>query len=291
MARPRRIEYKGAIYHVYNRGNNKENIFAYDADKKFFIIQLRDYLIKFDYEVLAYCIMSNHYHLMIKCNETPLSKVMYNINNVYSKYYNDKHGRRGHVFENRYNAKIVEDETYLYWLFRYISRNPIRAGIVEKAEDYPWSSFKIYKYNIESFISKDTLLNMISDDKKQAIRFLVNITQEKGDDSSSENDFTIFVDNFKNFINGTKIKILEKDILKNKQCNQRKTLDDILAELKLKDSWDKIKGTSKRKDAIEFKKMFIKAALENKYTLKEIADYLGISASAVSQLKNKVPGT
>ena len=115
------------IYHVYQRGNNREYLFKNDDIKKFFIHQAKEYNKKYDFEMLAYVIMDNHYHFIIKTNKDSLGEIMFNVNNVFVKYLNKQLNRTGHAFESRYKCKRIETDANLVWLLRYVHRNPLRA--------------------------------------------------------------------------------------------------------------------------------------------------------------------
>lgn len=145
MARQLRIEFPGAFYHVFSRGNQKQPIFLSDDDKYFFIKCLREAYEKFGIKIHAYCLMPNHYHLIL---ETPLgnmSSMMHFLNTAYTVYFNTKHKRCGHLFQGRYKSILIEAESYGQELSRYIHLNPVRSKIVELPEQYPWSSYEFYR--------------------------------------------------------------------------------------------------------------------------------------------------
>ncbi|MDF2675180.1 MAG: transposase, partial [Clostridiales bacterium] len=110
MTRKNRDIFEGAIYHVYQRGNNREHILENSNYKTFLLKQIKEYNKIFDFQLLAYVIMNNHYHLLIKTNKSPISDIMFNINNVLGKYLNRELNRTGHVFEGRYNSKLVDTD-------------------------------------------------------------------------------------------------------------------------------------------------------------------------------------
>ncbi len=140
MARPLRIEFPGALYHVTARGDAREDIYRSDGDRRMFLGLLAEVCERFNWWGHAYCLMTNHYHLLMETPDANLSKGMRQLNGVYTQRFNDVHGRCGHVFQGRYKAIIVQKETYLQELARYIVLNPVRAGIVSRPEDWPWSS-------------------------------------------------------------------------------------------------------------------------------------------------------
>ena len=144
MARQLRIEYPGAFYHVTSRGNQKQSVFFSPWDKARFLDCLDEAHEKLDLLVHSYCLMENHYHLMLETRQANLSKIMHFINTSFTVYLNKRYKRVGHLFQGRFKAILLEAETYAQELSRYIHLNPLRAGIVRRPEDYPWSSLREY---------------------------------------------------------------------------------------------------------------------------------------------------
>jgi putative transposase len=142
LARPLRIEFSGALYHITSRGNARENIYQDDSDRLVFLDLLSRTCERHNWLCHSYCLMSNHYHLLIETNAATLSKGMKYLNGVYTQQYNRRHQRVGHVFQGRFKAILVEKESYLLELARYIVLNPIRASMVRVAKDWPWSSYR-----------------------------------------------------------------------------------------------------------------------------------------------------
>ena len=142
MARSLRIEYEGAVYHVTSRGNARADIFLCDDDREMFLDVL-DYVVeRFGWLCHAYCLMSNHYHLMIETTQANLSRGMARLNGMYTQRFNRKYKRVGHVFQGRYKSIIVDKDAYLLELSRYIVRNPVAAGMVDDVSDWSWSSYQ-----------------------------------------------------------------------------------------------------------------------------------------------------
>jgi len=142
MARPLRIEYAGALYHVTARGDRQEDIFMSDTDRTDFLDLLGQVVERFNWLVHAYCLMDNHYHLLIETPDGNLSKGMRQFNGVYTQISNRNNNRVGHVFQGRYKAILVQKESYLLELARYIVLNPVRARMVKDAKAWPWSSYR-----------------------------------------------------------------------------------------------------------------------------------------------------
>lgn len=142
MARPLRIEYSGAVYHVTARGNARMAIFLDDADRRRFLALLEEVVVRFKWACHAYCLMENHYHLLLETSIGNLSTGMRQINGVYTQYFNRRHEREGHLLQGRFKAILVERESYLLELCRYVVLNPLRTHVAERPEDYAWSSYR-----------------------------------------------------------------------------------------------------------------------------------------------------
>lgn len=141
MSRPLRLEFPGALYHVTSRGNAREDIFVDDEDKALFLAVLEETVARFGWLCHAYCLMDNHYHLLIETPDGNLSLGMRQLNGIYTQRLNRRHGRVGHVFQGRFKAILVERESYLLELCRYVVLNPIRAKMVKDINRYRWSSY------------------------------------------------------------------------------------------------------------------------------------------------------
>lgn len=144
MARPLRIEYPGAFYHVTSRGNEQKDVFKSQKDREKFQEYLESATERYGAVIHAYCLMSNHYHLLLETPSGNLSQIMRHINGAYTTYFNIKRKRAGHLFQGRYKALLVEFDEYALELSRYIHLNPVRTGMVERPETYRWSSYQSY---------------------------------------------------------------------------------------------------------------------------------------------------
>ncbi len=158
----------GAYFHIYNRGNKKEDIFLDESDFRFFILRLKQYLFpdlknklrvnplpKDSFSLISYCLMPNHFHLILRQNlDIPTSKLLLRVCTSYSKYFNKKYDKVGHIFQDQFKQIMIDNDNYLKWLSCYIHQNPKVAGIVKNIEQYKWSSYN-------NFIGKD--INNICD--------------------------------------------------------------------------------------------------------------------------------
>jgi putative transposase len=170
MARPLRMEYEGAFYHVTARGNERRRIYYGKADYEKFKTYLEEAQEKYGYLLHCYVLMTNHYHLIIETPMGNLSSVMHYINGSYTNYINIKKRRSGHLFQGRYKAILIDRDRYLLELSRYLHLNPVRAKLVERPEDYPYSSYSAYiSKEKNEIVSPDLILGMVSKTKKDAI--------------------------------------------------------------------------------------------------------------------------
>ncbi len=142
MARPLRIEFPGAVYHVTARGNARRKIYRDDEDREAFLATLAWVVERFGWRCHAYCLMDNHFHLLIETPRPNLSRGMRQLNGVYTQSFNHRHKKAGHLFQGRFKAILIERNSYLLELARYIVLNPVRAKTVKTPERYPWSSYR-----------------------------------------------------------------------------------------------------------------------------------------------------
>jgi len=169
MARPLRIEYEGAFYHVTGRGNERRKIFRSESDYKQFKEYIRGAQEKYGLILHCYVLMGNHYHLIAETPAGNLSQIMHYINGSYTTYFNIKRKRSGHLFQGRYKALLVDKDRYLLQLSRYLHLNPVRAGMVKRPEEYPYSSYQSYIGQAEGdIVHRDLLWSMIFQDRRQA---------------------------------------------------------------------------------------------------------------------------
>ena len=144
MSRPLRIEFPGAVYHVTSRGDRREAIYRDDLDRVAQLEVIAQAMDRFDATVLAYCLMGNHFHLVLHTREANLSRLMRHVNGVYTQHFNRRHNLAGHVFQGRFKAILVDRDAYLLVLCRYVERNPVAAKLVAAAADWPWSSYRAH---------------------------------------------------------------------------------------------------------------------------------------------------
>jgi REP element-mobilizing transposase RayT len=167
MSRPLRIEYPDAWYHVMNRGRRGESIFRKRDDYLTFIELLKETVDMWNLRVGAYCLMPNHYHLLIQTPDANLSRCMRHLNGVYTQRFNSNHVLDGQLFRGRYKAILLEGDSYLLELVRYVHRNPLEAGSVKVLDKYQWSSHQGYLSDTKkwNWLYKDFILSLFSNEK------------------------------------------------------------------------------------------------------------------------------
>ena len=185
MARQLRIEYAGAYYHVLSRGNNLNEIFLGDDDRNDFLDILAEMSERFDIEVYAYVLMSNHYHLLLRTLKPNLSKSMQWLGTRYTRSFNIRNKQSGHLFQGRFKSIIVESGAYLMQLSCYIHRNPLRAGVVDRLAKYKWSSYNYYAHRTgkpPKWLKTNLLFSQLKakKDKHRAFRNKVKTCSEEG---------------------------------------------------------------------------------------------------------------
>jgi REP element-mobilizing transposase RayT len=150
MSRPLRIEFPGAVYHVTSRGDRREPIYRDDADRLAHLDVLAQAMDRFDAQMLAYCLMGNHFHLVLHTRSANLSRLMRHVNGVYTQRFNRRHGLAGHLFQGRFKAILVDRDAYLLALCRYVERNPVAAGLADEPGSWPWSSCRAHLGQVEA---------------------------------------------------------------------------------------------------------------------------------------------
>lgn len=183
MARPLRLEFGGALYHVTSRGDRREDIYFSDEDRVDWLTGLGIVCARFNWVVYAFCQMSNHYHLLVETVDGNLSGGMRQLNGQYTQRFNRRHGMVGHLFQGRYKALLVEKESYLLELSRYVVLNPLRANMVESLADWPWSSYALMfsQAGTPPWLNSDGLLGYFGTQREQALQaYQAFIMQGKG---------------------------------------------------------------------------------------------------------------
>jgi len=173
MGRNARINYPDLIYHVINRGNNREIIFVEDEDYRHYLNTIQRYKKKYHFKLYAYCLMTNHIHLLVKVSkEGSISQIMQSLTVAHTRWYNYKYRRCGHVWQGRFNSPIVSQDEHMLAVMRYIEQNPLRANMVKLITDYPWSSYKLNIRKKEALIidrGENKVFHNLGDDLNERI--------------------------------------------------------------------------------------------------------------------------
>ncbi|MDT8375163.1 MAG: transposase [Mariprofundaceae bacterium] len=276
MARPLRIEFEGAVYHVTSRGNARDDIYLADGDREMFLDTLAHVVERFGWICHAYCLMGNHYHLMIETPQANLSRGMRQLNGIYTQRFNRKHQRVGHVFQGRFKSIVVDKDAYLLELSRYIVRNPVAAGMVADVTDWVWSSYRATAGEVPSpkFINVDWLLSQFGGTKAKAKAAYVSFVrkEETGSPWEELNGPDILGnDEFRGGLQQQKT-ASEREIPKRKRILRHLPLNEIASAEKDESIWIR------------------EAYREHGYTMQAIAEYAGLHHSTVSRLITKGDG-
>jgi putative transposase len=299
MGRPVRIEYAGALYHITSRGNERKKIFLDVEDRIRFMNLLREYHDRYGIRIHSYVLMDNHYHLILETPMGNLLKVMHGINGGYTGYFNRKYKRVGHLFQGRYKAILVEKESYLVPLSRYVHLNPVRAGLARRPEGYRWSSYRGYigKEKEEDWMEYGWVLSQFAETRKRAGWKYKGYVEEglKGELESPLKSVygqvvlggDDFIQRIKGVLRG---RLLSAEIIERKKLVERPSIEDIIRELRKR---FRIRGEdlfAKGSRANTARKVAV--YLAHRYTglsNKEIGErFGGIEASGVSKASARV---
>lgn len=279
MARPLRIEFAGALYHVTARGNAQADIYADDTDRQQFLSLLRNTLERYDWYCHAYCLMDNHYHLLIETNTPTLSKGMKFLNGTYTQYYNRQHQRVGHVFQGRFKAILVQKDAYLLELARYIALNPVRAQMVRSAKGWPWGSYRATAGLEESHacLTTDWVLAGFAKTRNVAQqRYRDFVQQGKGQPSPWQK--------LRN-----QIYLGDDQFVDDMQCKLKP--EQSLKDIPKKQKQAPIKPLSHFADRYKSRdESMAKAYLSGHYTLEQVGEHFGVSYATVSRAVRKFEG-
>ena len=271
MARPLRIEYENAFYHVMSRGNRRMPIFEDDRDHLRFLEILGSVCKRFSWKVWARCEMTNHFHLLIQTLEPTLSRGMRQLKGVYTQWSNARHRTTGHLFEGRYKAILVDADAYLKELIRYIVRNPMEAGIVPVLRDYPWSSHRWMTAGkaVPEWFAKEEALALFTPTHARAVGVYKSFVRSDAFDYKEHLRNQIFLGE-QPFIDRVHEAVLDKEHGQEIPAKQQRAAAG-LSEL------DKGQG----RDAL------IEEAYEAGFTLREIGDYVRLHYSTVSRIARR----
>jgi len=280
MTRPLRIEFKGAVYHITSRGNARQAIFLDEKDFADFLRILSSVLKRYHFLLHAYCLMNNHYHLLMETPYANLSKGMRQLNGLYTQRFNKRHQRVGHLLQGRYQAILVDKENYLLTLCRYIVLNPVRAKIVKDPQDWRWSSYQATTgYKKIPGLFTDWILSQFGEEKKKASRqyqaFVASGIKTESPLKEIKGQLFLgqenFIDKIKHLMSG---KENLKEITKKQRYVTRPPLNEIFEPKDKKSKYQAMYETHQQYG----------------YTLKDIAEYLGVHYTTVSKVIKIIEG-
>lgn len=289
MARPLRIEYPGAFYHVTARGNDRKAVFKGRRDREKFFDYLESATERYGAVIHAYCLMDNHYHLLIQTPLGNLSKIMQHINGGYTMYFNTKRKRVGHLFQGRYKAILVNADEYAKELSIYIHLNPVRAGIEKVPDEYEWSSCRYYTkiHEAPGWLQREFILNYFSKTESTAMEkyrgFVWSAMEVEYNNPLSERQHSVILGNH-NFIEEIKTSFMKNRRPDRELPALRKTL--------VKKGLEEIEQAVDRTFAADEKlARQVKLYFSHRYSglkLKDIGYRYGISESGVTQASRRI---
>jgi putative transposase len=278
MARPLRIEFSGAVYHITSRGNERKAIFRDDQDRKKFLDTLKDVTLRYNWLCHAYCLMDNHYHLLIDTPEGNLSIGMRQLNGVYTQRFNKRHGRVGHLFQGRFKAVLVQKDSHLLEACRYVVLNPVRVERVQRPEEWVWSSYRATAGRTKPHpcLVIDWVLSQFGSERGVAeagysrfVRDGIGVetiwNSVRAQSVFGEDDF---VESLRDYVKGRK---QIPEIAKSQRFMNKPPLGDIFRP--------EVFGDRRKRD-----RRIVEAVLEHGYTQREVADHLRIHFTSVSRI-------
>jgi REP element-mobilizing transposase RayT len=280
MARPLRIEYPGAVYHITSRGNDKKPVYKDDLDRDYFLTTLDKVNKRYNWLCHAYCLMDNHFHLLIETPDGNLSLGMRQLTGVYAQRFNKRHGRVGHLFQGRYKAILIQKDSHLLEVCRYVVLNPVRARLVKEPGQWRWSSYgaTVGQEKPPSCLTTNWVLGQFSRKRKKAEREYSDYVHRgigkesiwarvRGQAIFGGDDF---VDHLTEYLEGHKD---VPEFPKNQRYANRPALETLFERSILRDR--------AKRDRV------IREAVEKfGYTQRAVADYLGFHFTYVSRILN-----
>jgi REP element-mobilizing transposase RayT len=298
MARQLRVEFENAFYHVTSRGNQRDKIFYDAADRERFLEILSRTKERYGFLLHAYALMDNHYHLLMETPKANLSQIMQNINTSYTVYVNRKYQRSGHLLQGRFKGIIVDKDRYLIALSRYIHLNPVRAKLVKRPADYPWTSYKAFldQKAEDSLVDTGDTLSYFSKHRKRAVRAYREFVEAA--EGKEENPFAAMEGGLLLGKGPFKAKVLrriekmkvDEEIPQARRLRKRVSVDAVIKACQLfygrnrKALVERVRGNEGRQVAIYLAKIL------SGEKGKEIGRHFGIKGPAVSDAIKRIEG-
>ena len=289
MARALRITFPGAFYHVTSRGNERKHVFKSKRDREKFLQYLESATQRYDAVIHAYCLMDNHYHLLLEAPSDNLSQIMRHINGAYTTYFNGKRARSGHLFQGRYKAILVDMDEYAKELSRYIHLNPVRAKMVETPEEHDWSSYKFYigKEKPPEWLYRDFILGYFgkkTSTAQKAYQKFVNALVNRKYDSPLDEVVSSTLLGSPDFIAFIKDKFLSGK----KPDKELPALKELARKVSMQEIFDEVESIFRKEKSLARN---VKMYLCQRHTGEKLFDigiHFGIGASGVCQASRRV---
>lgn len=279
MARPLRIEFAGAVYHVTSRGDRQEDIYLDDDDRELWLSVFAETCDRYNWRCHAWVQMTNHYHLLIETIDGNLSRGMRHLNGVYTQKHNVRHKRVGHLYQGRYKAILVDRESYLLEVSRYVVLNPLRAKMIDHLSDWKWSSYRsmIGNASVAVWLETDWILRHFGRKRKQAIKSYVEFV------NAGKGSVPVWEEKIHPSILGDETFI---------ESIYREHVEDATPEIKeinrMERRWCPESLESYFENGVERVVAITHAYRHGGFTMKEIADFCGVHYSTVSRaIKSK----
>lgn len=268
------MQYKGAIYHITSRGNEKTPLFLCDDDRVYFLYLLSEVVMRYHFKVYAYCLMGNHYHLLVETPRANLSEGMRQLNGVYAQRFNRNRERVGHLFQGRFSAKLIRSDAYLLACSRYIVLNPVRSGIATHPRKWDWSSYMATAGLIEAplFLDTDYILSYFSENKGAAILqyllFIESGVANKSQLPEAKGGLLLGGRTFVSEIREKLKKDIPTEVTKRERHAARPDIEEIFSDH-------------------DIDKGIYEAVYTHGYKLREVGEFLGMHYSVVSRAAKK----
>ena len=286
MARKPRIEIGGALYHVIARGNNRRKIFRSDADYQRFIETLAAQKSKLPFYLYAYCLMPNHFHLLIEMQHDSLGRIMQRVLTTFSHYHNRKYKKIGHLFQGRYKSILCQSDRYLSELVRYIHLNPVRAKIVKRPERFPYSGHRAYLGLDESgLVDTEPVLRHFGASKQRAVEMYQRFVEAEMSSGSQDEYYKATegrVLGSEEFVENIRHRVGEHTA---KRAPEPISLDELLAAAVRTSGFEKkeLCSNSKKRRIVAVKEAVMIIAMERGIRARELASALNIDPSTVTR--------
>lgn len=293
MSRPLRVEFPGAFYHITARGNAKQNIFIDRIDFRKFLELVGREIEQQRWNCYSFCLMNNHYHLLIETPEPNLVKGMKRLNGTYTQYFNNRHGRVGHLFQGRYKAIIVDKNSYLLELNRYIVLNPVRAGQVNEPADWKWSNHKVLINNSDfpEWYKKERVLRFYGKSYNEAVTKYIEFVNDGLGCKSPWTDLKgqiwlgneEFIERVKNNLNEIQTKNIPAEQLTPFRPNEQEIVDKLTAIYNIS-----VDALYNRKNKECYKACVYLLRRVVNMGISEVAAKFNISQARVSQIQKEI---